>query len=124
MNSSNKIFRRVTVVAMGVFAAGALTVPLAQAAPSDHMDRADKPACTAEQIDAARAETASKMAALFEAHPELKDRAAQMKDLPRDQRKAQAQANLNENPELAAAVKDARSAKSELRQECSVRGAR
>ncbi|AOW93777.1 hypothetical protein BFN03_16995 [Rhodococcus sp. WMMA185] len=105
---------------MGVAAAGMLSAPLAQASPSD---RADRPACTAEQIDAARAETQAKMDALFETYPELRDRAAEMKELPKEERKAQAEANLAENPELAAAVKDARSAKFELRKECSVRGA-
>ncbi|MEV0947160.1 hemophore-related protein [Rhodococcus sp. NPDC049939] len=116
MRSSNRNFRKVAVVAMGIAATGVLSVPLAQAAPSD---RADKPACTAEQIEAARAETSSKMAALLEAHPELKDKAAEMKALPKEERKALAEASMSENPELAAAIKDARSAKFELRQECS-----
>ncbi|MBC2638126.1 MULTISPECIES: hemophore-related protein [unclassified Rhodococcus (in: high G+C Gram-positive bacteria)] len=114
---------RAAIVAVGVSVVGGLSVSAAQAAPLSHLDKAPTPTavCTAGQIAAARADSAPKVSAYLQAHPDVDQELTALRMEPRDQRKSDAKAYFAAHPDAAAALKDARSAEHALRQQCRMR---
>ncbi len=123
MARMNRIARRAAVIAVGVCAVGAVTISAAQAAPTSHLDDRTKPAtvCTVGQIAAARADSAPKVSAYLQAHPDVDQELTALRGEPKDHRKEDAKAYFGAHPDVAAALKDARSAEHALRQQCRMR---
>ena len=114
---------RAAIVAVGVSVAGGLSVSAAQAAPSSHLDKGPAPAavCTAGQIAAARADSAPKVSAYLQAHPDVDQELTALRAEPKGQHKTDAKAYFTAHPDVTAALKDARSAEHALRQQCRMR---
>jgi hemophore-related protein len=73
------------------------------------------------QIAAARADSAPKVSAYLQAHPDVDQALTALRAEPKDQRKPDAKAYFAAHPDVAAALKDARSAEHALRQQCRMR---
>jgi hemophore-related protein len=123
MGQMNRVVRRGLIVAAGISAAAAVSVSAAQASPAEHLDKAPKPTtlCTAGQIAAARADSAPKVSAYLQAHPDVDQELTTLRADSKDQRRDDAKAYVAAHPDVGAALKDARSAEHALRQQCRIR---
>lgn len=79
---------------------------------------ADTPECSQQALDAARADSRSKVQAYLASHPDAAAEVAKIKALPKDQRRAEWQSYKQSHPQEAQDLRDARAAIHTYRQSC------
>lgn len=118
MSESTRKIGRAAMYAAGICATVALALPTVANAAGNP---APTTPCTVGQLAAARADSAPKVAAYLQAHPDVDQALTALRGEPKDQRRADAKAYFADHRDVAAALKDARSAERTLREQCRLR---
>lgn len=96
--------------------------PAPPAQPGQHAkrghDKSTKPECTPTQRWDALAAAAPKVSSYLDNNPAVASELAKLRSLPKDQRKAEAKTYFTANPQVKAALHDARGALITLHKDC------
>lgn len=110
----------------GVAVAAAIAVPAVSyaATTSSTQDTGSSASCTVGDRAAARATSAPLVRDYLAAHPDVNTELTKIKDMPKDQRRAEAKTYFTAHPDVKDALKQAGAASIQFRKNCPTTGGR